>query len=278
VAAARCPVKRRCAYNLLVRPLGELFPELPKRFGTPPPPLVLRPRFPAGTYSRGTVLELQVVLVGRAHEGLRWVVAGLAGAGRRGVGPARAAGRLEGCFEVRGVDAIGPRGETTLRDATDPGQAAAHPWRFPDDFEGPAPASTTSGTFTLDLRSPTLIARSPAPHGSFEFRDLVAALGKRVSLLSMTHGDRHLLGFDEHCELQARAAEVRVAGRGCRWEEWSRHSRRQERSFVVGGWTGWVRYAGQVAPFVPLLRLGGLLHVGAHTIRGFGEAVLREGM
>lgn len=277
-AIARCPAQRRCAFNLLVRPRADLFPELPKRYRPPPAPLVLRPRFPAGTYTRGDELELMMVLVGRAHEHLRWVLAGLAKAGRRGVGPERNAGPLGGCFKVSGIEAIGPGGAPTRCDGTDAAGVSTSPWRFPDDFQAPAPAWCTAGSFTVEFRSPTLVPRKPASRGSLEFSDLITTLGKRVSVLSMAYGDRHLIDYQEHCALKAAADGVRVAARGCQWDQWTRRSEKQQRSFTLGGWSGWVRYQGDVTPFVPLLRLGGLLHVGDHTIRGFGEIALREGL
>lgn len=275
-AMAVCPVGRRCTYHLLARPAAEHFPSLPRRYGTPPPPLVLRPRFPAGTYAPGAELELQVVLVGSAQESFRWVLAGLAAAGRRGVGPARAGSRLDGRFEIRGVDVVGPRGESTLWDESRAAPAAHPSWRYPDDFAA-TPTRGFGGSFTVELRSPALIATREAPRGSLELADLVAAIGKRASLLGTAFAGENPVDFAEHARLQELASRVRIAARGCQWQEWSRHSRRQQRSFPVGGWTGWVRYQGEVTPFLPLLRLASLLHVGAHTLRGFGEVALREG-
>jgi hypothetical protein len=277
-AEARCTLRRRCIYNLLMRPRAQMFEGIPLRYATPTPPLVLRPRFSLGSYARGTELELQLVLVGHARMHFRWVLAALGRMGLRGVGPARASGRFGGCFEIRGVDAIGPRGEVRLRDYMDDSETGSQPWRFPEDFATPDPNSRSRESFTVELRSPTLVATKSAPGGSLEFNHLVAALARRVSVLSLTFGEEHLIDREEHYSLQAHAAGVRLAGQACRWENWPRYSRLQQREMRVKGWTGWARYEGDVTPFLPLLRLGALLHVGEDTIRGCGEIVLRDGV
>jgi hypothetical protein len=112
------------------------------------------------------------------------------------------------------------------------------------------------------------------PRGSFEFEALVAALAGRLSLFALAYAGELAVPREEHERLRRAAASVCVVDRCCRWEEWERFSGRQGRSFPVGGWTGSVRYSGNVCEFMPLLRLGALLHVGAHTIRGLGEIEL----
>jgi hypothetical protein len=273
-AQAACPIQRRCAYHLVPRPAAELFPALPKRYGTPPPPLILRPRFASGTYGRGTELELELVLVGRAQESYHWVLAGLAAAGRRGVGPIRSGALRDGQFEVLDVEVVAPRGEMPLWESAS-NHVPHEPWRFPADFEGPVPPSLSRGSFTVELRSPTLIEATGAARGSLEFRHLIAAIGKRASLLSLLVSDRNIVDAAEHARLQGLASAVSLEASGCQWQTWKRHSRPQGRSFPVEGWTGWVRYRGEVTPFLPLLRLATLLHVSSHAIRGFGEIGLR---
>ena len=273
-APGDCPVGRRCAFHLLTRPVAELFDSLPKRYGTPPPPLVLRPRFPPGTYAPGSELELQLVLAGRAQEHFRWVLAGLVAAGQRGVGPTRSTSREDGRFEVGRIEAVGPDATLAWSGGSRP-DSLPRAWRFPDDFSGPAHPGHFSDTFTVELRSPTLIEKKGLSRGTLEFADVIGSLGKRVSLLSTAYGTHNLVDYAEHTRLKALADEVTVDARGCEWREWQRHSRRQGRSFPVGGWTGWVRYRGNVTPFLPLLRLAELLHVGAHTLMGLGELGLR---
>jgi hypothetical protein len=214
--------------------------------------------------------------VGRAQESYHWVLAGLAAAGRRGVGPIRSDALRDGQFEVLDVEVVAPGGETPLWEKGRSNHGPHEPWRFPEDFEGPVPPSFSRGSFTIELRSPTLIEATGAPRGSFEFKRLVAAIGKRASLLSLLVSDRNIVDASEHARLQGLASAVSLEATGCQWHTWKRHSRPQGRSFPVEGWTGWVRYRGEVTPFLPLLRLGTLLHVSSHAIRGFGEIGIRD--
>lgn len=275
-AEDRCPVGRRCAFHLLTRPHASLFESLPRRYGTPPPPLVIRPRFPPGTYEAGVDLEVQAVLVGSAREHFKWLLAGLVAAGRHGVGPTRNGSPRDGRFEVRRIEVVGPERVEEWNGRT-VGDACLSAWRYPEDFSAPGSRDASARRLTLELRSPTLVEKKGLPRGSLEFSDLVGALSKRVSVLGLGYGGGNLVPYEEHLRLKALAEPVTLDGRGCRWEEWPRHSRRQGRSFPVGGWVGWVRYRGDFAPFLPLLRLAGLLHVGAHTLMGLGEVSIRTG-
>jgi hypothetical protein len=180
---------------------------------------------------------------------------------------------MGGRFEVRGIEMVGPE-ETAVWSGEAMNGPLPRAWRYPDDFSGPAAAAFSGDTFTLEFRSPTLIEKQSARRGTLEFTDLIGTLGKRTSLLSTAYDGQNVVTFEDHVRLKALAEEVTIDARGCRWEEWLRHSGRQGRSFPVGGWTGWVRYRGEVRPFLPLLRLAEFLHVGSHTLMGLGELVL----
>lgn len=70
------------------------------------------------------------------------------------------------------------------------------------------------------------------------------------------------------------AAGVKIEDAAVRWVEVPRFSRNQRQAITFGGWMGWVRYAAEPAPWLPLLRAGELLHVGKHTTFGFGATEL----
>jgi hypothetical protein len=70
------------------------------------------------------------------------------------------------------------------------------------------------------------------------------------------------------------AAGVQIADAAVRWVDVPRFSRNQRQAMTFGGWMGWVRYAVEPTPWLPLLRAGELLHVGKHTTFGFGAIEL----
>jgi len=69
---------------------------------------------------------------------------------------------------------------------------------------------------------------------------------------------------------------VQTAAAEVRWVDWERFSTRQQREMNLGGIVGTVTYAGEVAPFMPLLRLGELVHVGKAAVFGNGRYEIGE--
>jgi CRISPR/Cas system endoribonuclease Cas6 (RAMP superfamily) len=56
-----------------------------------------------------------------------------------------------------------------------------------------------------------------------------------------------------------------------RWRDWERYSARQDTRMKMGGFVGKVNYRGDVGEFLPLLRLGEILHLGKGTGFGLGR-------
>jgi hypothetical protein len=71
--------------------------------------------------------------------------------------------------------------------------------------------------------------------------------------------------------LHLAARSVRIARDHTRLFTFSRFSFAQGERVPVGGRVGSVLYAGDLAPFLPLLVLGEVLHVGKDTVLGQGQ-------
>ena len=56
-----------------------------------------------------------------------------------------------------------------------------------------------------------------------------------------------------------------------RWEDFDRFSSEQRAELKMGGLVGIVHLSGNLAPLVPLLEVGELVHVGKAAISGFGQ-------
>jgi CRISPR/Cas system endoribonuclease Cas6 (RAMP superfamily) len=94
------------------------------------------------------------------------------------------------------------------------------------------------------------------------------ALQRRLSLLRRSHG----AGRSEvdYAGAIRRAEAVRMERWDAREVEWERFSRRQGRRVPMRGFVGTARYAGDLAPFVPALRLGTWVGVGDNCTFGQG--------
>ena len=257
----------RAVYEALLRP-GVDLPQ--KRFADPPRPLLLRPRFGAGTYAAGSALEVEVTLVGSAGRFFPQLLRALVRLGEAGVGAGRHGGGEAGRFVVERVDAVGPEGDAAVVTPDGFFTPARAPWRFPGDFARPA-GEAPSGGFTLELASPTYVRRRDEPRGSLAFRDLLDDLLKRVSLFGQAYGDGPVYARDEERALLAAAGEVEARDAAARYVEVPRFSRRQGSAMTFEGWMGWVAYRGDPSPWRPLLRAARFLHAGKHTTFGLGE-------
>ena len=74
-----------------------------------------------------------------------------------------------------------------------------------------------------------------------------------------------------HTDLLAAAQEIEVTKQELQWYDWERYSSRQKSRMKLGGLLGTATLAGNLTPFMPLLRWGELLHVGKNTVFGLGQ-------
>lgn len=252
-------------------------PALPqKRFADPPRPVTLRPRFGAGTYAPGSVLEFELTLVGSAGAHLLPVVRALLALGQTGIGATREGSAMDGRFELERVDAVGPRETAAVVTADGLFRPVLLPWRYPDDFA--VPPSPGAERFTLELLTPTFVRRRGEPRGALAFRDLVDELLKRVSLLSLAYGEGPVHTREEEAALLEAAVGIETEDAAVSWTEVPRYSRRQGKrmGFESGfaGWMGRVTCRGSPDPWLSLLRAAPLVHLGRHTAFGLGEVHL----
>lgn len=77
--------------------------------------------------------------------------------------------------------------------------------------------------------------------------------------------------------LIAAAERVQTVSSRLRWYDWERYPSRQDARMKMGGFLGRVTYAGDLQPFLPLLRLGSYVHAGKETSFGLGKYVIEAG-
>ncbi len=132
------------------------------------------------------------------------------------------------------------------------------------------PQSADLGSSILDIRflTPTRLKFENSLASDLEFHILIRNLLRRLSVLSYFHcGKRLDLDFKGLIE---RAKGVTKVESSLRWVDWERYSARQQSTMLMGGLVGAVTFEGPLAEFLPLLRLGELVHVGKGTVFGLG--------
>ena len=126
---------------------------------------------------------------------------------------------------------------------------------------------------TLDFVTPTRVVHAEALTPEPDFHVLIRVLLRRLSNLAYFHCGTEL-NLDFRGLITA-AEQVETVSSDLRWHDWERYSARQDTRMKLGGVVGRVTYQGNFQPFLPLLQLGEIVHVGKGTSFGLGKYVIR---
>ncbi|MBX3002045.1 MAG: CRISPR system precrRNA processing endoribonuclease RAMP protein Cas6 [Caldilineaceae bacterium] len=260
----RCGQPTACSYAYLFEGTPPADAEVLRRHEAIPQPFVLAPQLPMPqALAAGEPLTFSLVLAGQAIWHFPYLLAAFRALGWRGLGKERVrAGLSEATAWL-------PDAEIPLFD----GRSG----RFLGNQ--PTPVSAATWGHGTEAKKDWVIVRFLTPArlkyqdsyvtGAPPFHVLVRSLLRRVSSLSVFHGgQRWEIDYRGWIE---RAEEVEMVAADAHWRNWERYSTRQERRMNLGGIAGAVTYAGEIAPFMPLLRLGELIHVGKGAVFGNGR-------
>ncbi len=203
-------------------------------------------------------------LIGDGTTYLPYFVLAFQRLGQQGLGRRR---RQAVLAQVRAVETNGNE-QTSLWGA----ENLRHDWRTRGLWHAQAlPVLDEAGSsLTLHFHTPTrlkyqgrYVEDTPAFH--VVFRTLL----RRISSFSYFYaGQKWDIDYRGWIE---RAQEVEVADAEVSWQDWERYSTRQRRRMNLGGIVGTVTYSGDLAPFLPVIQLGELIHVGKGTTFGNGR-------
>ena len=269
-----CPLLRSCAYPAIFEGPPPLQPARRKLTSLPLPFVVEPPRWGECQYRQGDPLRFSVVLIGPALAHLPLVLMAWRQALLGGLGPQCGTARLHR-VHLEGDDnplwtsdgasapALRPRAHTA--EVTLPVTPAA----------GSSLAPPAQEAVTLLFETPLRLQSNGRVIGIGELTpsDLLMALLRRVAnLVELQLGGKLDLDFSA---LKAKATTIRGHS-GLVWQDWTRHSSRQQQHMVLGGAMGRWTLHGELAPFWPLLHLGQWLHVGKNATFGLGRYHLEE--
>ena len=183
------------------------------------------------------------------------------------------AGRLErgsvrGKFEIEAVEHLLP-GADGAANGISGGDAAS------DTIQGfPAgqlmsPQSAPVDHLTLKLLTPLRLhgASREAP----TFHALMRSLLRRAAALASFDPAVGAQDEAETAALLGLAKGVQARESALTWFDWERASPSKGEWMKLGGYVGSLGFAGEMAPFVPYLRLGEWVHVGGKTSFGLGK-------
>jgi hypothetical protein len=216
-----------------------------------------------GTHPRpvpaGHRLELGLLLLGPAVDGLPYIMHAIAKAGGMGIG------RDRGTFELCSVQCEAGLGtEQWLPVAAAGGKLAP---LAASRLDVPPPP----GAIRLEVITPLRIKGRGRLLGAreFAFLDLYRTLLWRLRNLARSYAGEE--PRNPHALLAA-AAQVRTVRQELAWHEWTRYSSRQRTRLQMGGVVGWLELEGDaLADLWETLWLGQWLHVGKATSMGLGR-------
>jgi CRISPR-associated endoribonuclease Cas6 len=268
---ARCLLRARCAFPYVFdTPVPDDAARL-RKYTAAPHPFVFLPPLEAKTlYHPGDTLTFDMTLVGQSIDFLPYFIYTFERLGeRRGLGKGR------GRVSVESISWLAPQGEEVP--IYEGGQKRLHNTFRPigvQDLCSLDRALSPLPCLTLHFLTPTRIRYQEALTPALDFHVLLRALLRRLSNLAYFHcgGELHL----DFRGLIAAATRVETVNNDVRWYDWQRYSTRQGAHMKLGGVVGRVTYRGELHLFLPLLRLGEVVHVGKGTSFGLGKYVMES--
>jgi CRISPR-associated endoribonuclease Cas6 len=206
-------------------------------------------------------LDFDLVLIGRAVDYMPYFIFAFEEVGRVGVG------KNNGQYSLEKVIGMNNGEESVIYDGKS---------HFRDDFhttdsndimkEGELPDS-----YRVKLRflTPTRIKYNGKFITDTNFEIVIRNLLRRLSSLAEIHcGEKWELDWKGLIE---RTNMIKTVQTDLVWKDWERYSQRQDTKLKMGGFLGEITFEGDLAEFMPYLKLGEYLHIGKGTVFGLGK-------
>jgi hypothetical protein len=263
-----CEFLNYCAYPYMFETLAPV--DLPKplrrRFHQAPRPYILDlPR----VYRGEAMLTLGITLVGRAIDYLPYLIYVIQQAGQnKGLGKSQVPYRL-----TRVTDYGTQNGNVIFNAERGMLSADVEPITLSDLHE---PSDAGTEELSLEFITPLRIKKYGAIQENarrIDFSVLIDLLLRRLQALSLFHCGREWAPNNIPCEV---AREVQVSATDLRLQKLQRYSARQQRKLPLDGLVGTITFRGSIGQFLPLIKMGSFVHVGAGTAFGLGRYHLKQ--
>jgi CRISPR-associated endoribonuclease Cas6 len=255
---AVCPISALVA---TVRPDSD-------RGADPPRPFTLEPPLsPRTHFERGEPFEFGATLFGEAAHLLPYLVAATRELRTMGIGQRSQSGIGRGTLRLQRIAAFHPLTGVT-EELMEPGANVIRPptLRVTDaDIPSAVSKLGSSGQATLELLTPTRLTDGGQLVRQIAFRPLLHRLIERRLALTGVQVDTR-----PFWPLLEQAAAVAVEADDTHWIELDSYSTRRNARAPLSGLVGRVTFAGDLAPYLPWLVWGQVLHVGKEATKGNG--------
>jgi len=262
---ATCVLRRTCFYTRLFEPILDEAPAPFLRGVTSVVrPYVFEPRGGAGRLAPGDPLAFDLLLFGQAIELQAYAVLAIERMARGGLAKGRAR------FRLHQVEALAPdhRWQTLYAPGvplTRPAPPSPAPPELPVQTET-TPEQPLALRFLTPLRLKVRDRLADRPN----VRDLVFNTLRRILELAAVHAPEAAVDWSFRAYL-AQTAAVQVLSAHLAWHDQERWSHRQNAAMTLGGVVGRLVLTGDLTPFLPLLRIAEVVHIGKGATFGLGK-------
>ena len=255
-----CILKRNCLYAKIF----EVKPDLEKKTGQVnfPHPYVLESQDNEKIdFSPNQEFVFSIILFGEMIDYLPYFVYAFERMGEEGIGK-----RINGyrnSFDIQNIcfenETIYGRQQKTLPGST-PSKSLSLENQNTDE---------NSLRINVIFESPLRVKNQGKLVHDLEFVVFIRTILRRIKTLWLRFADG-IPDFDEKGLLQI-AETVEIAQARLYWEEQTRYSNRQSSYLKLGGLKGSIEFSGNLTPFLPLLNIAQVVHIGKETSFGLGQ-------
>ena len=259
-----CLLLHTCAYPAVFQPVPPPNATVLSTHDRIPVPYILEPPPPrAAMWEKGETIPFGLTLFGHSQAYLPYFVLSFQQVARQGLGQQRTRATLSHVYAISPDDETSLWEEGALR--LDWAQFGHWPTPTLPPATSPYPMGVLSFHTPARLKYKQNFVQEPPP-----FHVIFRTLLRRVSSLSYFYANHHWdIDYRDWIE---QAKQVQTISTTAHWQDWQRYSTRQQRHMNLGGITGSITYqANDLTPFLPLLILGQLTHVGKGTSFGNGR-------
>jgi len=251
-----CILRGKCLYvNLFEPPPPAGFADARKYARAPAPFIIRPPETHRQAFHPGETLEFELILLDPALEALPYFIYTLVEMGKRGLG------RERGKYQLTRADWLNNGDSLQVYD----GRSQTLKGVAFEQNHVTQQVEEVASEITLKLITPLRLKQKGRLVTKLVFPLFLERLIERVTLLSAFYGSGTPAGLQD---LQPFSEHVKTTHDGLYWYDWGRYSARQKDYMKLGGLRGEITFEGELSPFMPLLRLGEMVHVGQGT--GFG--------
>lgn len=256
-----CSLRIKCVYSYVFETSVPQEEGKQQDMDVPHPFIIEPPLDQRQHYGPDDRLDFGLILIGRAVDYMPYFIFAFEEVGRVGVGKNR------GQYCLEKVIGLNNGEETLIYDGKS---------HFKDDFHTIDSGDIMSQDELPDPHRAKFRFLTPARikyNGKFiddaNFEVLIRNLLRRLSSLARIHcGEQWELDWKGLIE---RTKEIKTVQSDLAWKDWERYSKRQDTKLKMGGFLGDITFEGDLAEFMPFLKLGEYLHIGKGTVFGLGK-------